>query len=717
MQSGRGTAQIGNQDGLLSRSHASIPTSSEEEGLELLGTASTTDDPDPISAHGEIDTRLLDYDSDTQQEDDAVSALDNTSATAMDTDQASLPATSPEMDATYVQCHAARTSSHKDLLISVSQDETFGKTVSVQSVCIGSLEDHGNLSCTFLGSRMMRGNETVNQSISSSIDPAKLICISCDTEHNIVGKDPIVVMLSDQNFVPFLNNTSRGCISVVRVENSSLLELYEMATEMFGNISFPEGSVFLVGSASHLSRSGTSLYAKDWTEVVALCTVKWRGVRICPLIPLITSECPGSIVRELCELTNWYSNVYDSNPLGFHEVWMEMVAAMEESSIGTTILDVMETYKLAMPSTLGSRTLDRPITFCSNNSRPVTCNGLPKDRCRELLGSLLNFLFDNFRACSRPETYLVRADANSKQSENCGSTVTLVGASNMGRSLAHFSDPCLSFDGITVAGWTPSPENVKQMIRAVEEKAKNSVAFVFDLLGNSSVRFEQFDGTTSLPFKTNGKYHLAGKVVTTPPEIFKKTVQAIAPIIQAKGSIPCIILPPLPRYLFARCCSDSSHCSNADDADYKSLLVSGFVRLKNELIKHLVGLGVTNFKVMDSGCVIPAAKNMSITDRLNELRNVTTSDGIHFTADGHKNMATRVTDCLKTLFSKPTKQSKSTTHFWRGFRSRRGSSLPRSTFGTSVWQGADPSRGGTGGRSRGGSHFRKPRGFHPYRKW
>jgi hypothetical protein len=328
----------------------------------------------------------------------------------MDTDQAAHPAPSSEMDATYFQCRAARMSSHKDLLISVSQDESFGKTVTVQSASIGSFEDHGNLTNTFLGSRMMRGNETVNQLISASVDPAKLICISCETEHSIIGKDPLVVMFSDQNFVPSLNCTSRECISVVRIENSSLLELYEMASEMFGSMTFPEGSVFLFGSASHLSRSGTSIYAKDWTEVVALCTGKWRGVRICPLIPLITSECPGIIVRELCELTNWHSNVYDSNPLGFHEVWMEMVAAM-------ATLDVMDSYKLALPSSLATRTLDRTVTFCSNNSRPVTCNGLPKDRCRELLGSLLNFLFKNFRACSRPETYGQMKHSNSPRNK------------------------------------------------------------------------------------------------------------------------------------------------------------------------------------------------------------------------------------------------------------------------------------------------------------
>jgi hypothetical protein len=158
MRTGQGTTPVGHQEETLSRSHTTIPTSSEAEGLELLGAFATTEEPDATSAHGDFDMRLLDYDSDTSKDDDAVSALDNTAATAMDTEQTALPATPPEMDATYVQCHAARISSHKDLLISVSQDETFGKTVSVQSACIGSLEDHGNLSCTFLGSRMMRGN-------------------------------------------------------------------------------------------------------------------------------------------------------------------------------------------------------------------------------------------------------------------------------------------------------------------------------------------------------------------------------------------------------------------------------------------------------------------------------------------------------------------------------------------------------------------------------
>jgi hypothetical protein len=47
--------------------------------------------------------------------------------------------------------------------------------------------------------------------------------------------------------------------------------------------------------------------------------------------------------------------------------------------------------------------------------------------------------------------------------------VTLVGASNLGQSLPHFSDLDLEFVGTTVPGWTPSPENITKMVSVVDE--------------------------------------------------------------------------------------------------------------------------------------------------------------------------------------------------------------------------------------------------------
>ncbi len=181
----------------------------------------------------------------------------------------------------------------------------------------------------------------------------------------------------------------------------------------------------------------------------------------------------------------------------------------------------------------------------------MTFLGLPKDRCDELLSLLLANIFTNFRACSRPEDYLARADEIAKESETTEQKVILVGASNLNRASRSFEAPDLIFENHSVPGWTPTADNVKKMSTLVEDKAKGGAAFVFDILGNSAVRFEQYDGTTSLPFKSNGRCHLGGRVVSTPTSIFKKVVENVLPIFKAKGHNACIIIPPL-RVTFFR---------------------------------------------------------------------------------------------------------------------------------------------------------------------
>jgi hypothetical protein len=94
---------------------------------------------------------------------------------------------------------------------------------------------------------------------------------------------------------------------------------------------------------------GTSAYARDWTEVVAICSSSWQGVRVCPLIPLIVTDCPGTIVRELSELSIWLEMVYDGNPQGLQDVWRGLIAAMDNCSAGSVALDVMESYKILLP--------------------------------------------------------------------------------------------------------------------------------------------------------------------------------------------------------------------------------------------------------------------------------------------------------------------------------------------------------------------------------
>jgi hypothetical protein len=147
----------------------------------------------------------------------------------------------------YYQCRSARLAGRQDTFVSVTLDSSFGKIVTVQSPPIGSFEDHCNIRGTFHGSRVLRGNVVVNESLSCSFDPAKMTCISCAREHGIIGKDPVVVLFSDQNFAASLACEREKCINIVRLENASLLDLFELAKEMFLHAVLPEGSIFMFG--------------------------------------------------------------------------------------------------------------------------------------------------------------------------------------------------------------------------------------------------------------------------------------------------------------------------------------------------------------------------------------------------------------------------------------------------------------------------------------
>ncbi len=173
------------------------------------------------------------------------------------------------------------------------------------------------------------------------------------------------------------------------------------------------------------------------------------------------------------------------------------------------------------------------------------------------------------------------------------------------------------------------------------------------------------------------------------------------PILREKGDAPCVIVPPIPRYLFARCCNEAGHCTNANSADYAETLLTGFLKLRNYLIRLLVTAGIKNFKVLDACCTTACATTANTKSRLTDLKNVTAKDGIHYVAAGYQNLAARSLSCLRSLLSEPPRQSKQVSHFRRGFRSTRGSKRAIATRHSHR-------------RGRGGNKPLHARGFHPY---
>ncbi len=114
------------------------------------------------------------------------------------------------------------------------------------------------------------------------------------------------------------------------------------------------------------------------------------------------------------------------------------------------------------------------------------------------------------------------------------------------------------------------------------------------------------------------------------------------------------------------------------EQDFAEKMLPGFVLMRNELIRHLVHSGLTDFKVLDSCSNTDCDTTASVPERIKGLRTSTATDGVHLTPKGYLTLARRATKCIKQMMAKPLKTNRrSHTFFWRGFRSTRGSSWAR----------------------------------------
>jgi hypothetical protein len=384
----------------------------------------------------ECDPTLLDNDSDSNET--RAPAVDDGMDVNMIVDNVITDQPDSTADPLYHQCKTARRMAYVERLVSVTNDGTFGTVVTSPSPQIGHLTDHDNLINTFHGSRIQKGNVTINQSVSISFDPANMACITCKTEHNIMNGNPITVIFSDQNCVSTIEGLNGACISVVRQEDASLEDLFELSREIFENHRVPEGSVFLYGSASYLSRVGTGTYAGDWVTVVSRAGKIWRGIRVCPMVPMILSDCPGTLAREIAEVAAWFAGIYENNPLGMFNTWSAVVSVTESLSVGGIALPHMDSYKISVPSSLSEQCTFTSMTFCAASTRPATLRGLPKDNLGVLVHSLIETVHRCFQTCAIPEIYLAR-DNNTAAVDAHVQKVVLLGASNLGRCASRFS--------------------------------------------------------------------------------------------------------------------------------------------------------------------------------------------------------------------------------------------------------------------------------------
>jgi hypothetical protein len=670
------------------------------------------------------------------------------------TPQAMDSQTGLDLGGVYRQCSNARVVGSNITVTRVGDEKFVTENLPVPR--IGSLDWTGDDAVlkTFHGGRISKNGRTTNECISASFDPRNLQCLGCDTPHSILSADePVTLVFSDQNFLPFLSGGPSNCIGIVRGENFTLGELGDIAAEILDKKLIQPGSVLLFGSASNLYRVGASNYINEWIHLVNRCSQRWPCVNICPLVPVCRSDCPGDLVREIEMLASWLGRIYANSTSGLLDSWRQLLRIYQATLDRSLPAAPPAVFRTALPTSLSLASL-QPHTFVFKDPVPDAIKGLDSSSTVSVVTSLLGALSRDFSVKYNAEVITSRYLAGIRDNGvaavgselKLGKHVVVIGASNMRRLV-----PVLTASGFTVtdlsrSSWLATEENISSLISSMTSVHLDpGFSVILELFSNSTFRFLQFDGSLSLPFKDGAGYHMGGDVTVCDDGTFLKLLDALKPVLISSQSAVKIIVPPLPRYIFHKCCRKSGHAANVDAEGHSIKLLDATSHFRELLVTSLRKMGVENFFVIDGVAGLlgfgPGERRPANADLVMDLKPIFHTDGVHYSEIGYRNLAKTAVEAMAGTISGTLKHhhleteaaistsappvqppAKKLTYNWRGFSSPVGSrgitTAVRSPPIIAAAAAGAPPRNVPHPQSRGGHHTGRlsVRGgkFHPY---
>jgi hypothetical protein len=380
-------------------------------------------------------------------------------------------------------------------------------------------------------------------------------------------------------------------------------------------------------------------------------------------------------------LSVWYTKVYGDNIQGLKDLWKCVITKTMERMVGFTLLESPEYFTIPLPGGLDPTCPDLPTTFATGTSRPSTLIGLDHRSLVEVLSVMSLTLSRDFNITVSTRARPVSTMGVGDIQENV-KRIVLVGASILKRVTPILIEEGYEVVDLCEPGWKISPESVTELENKVKQMASSSnTAFVLDLFGNSSFRATLFDGSTILPIKGAGGFHLPGEVGVCKEDIFARLVNAAKPVMDATGESLTVIVPPLPRYLHGPCCTNVAHCTNMGREGHKEMLLADTMGLRAILKRKTATISRGRHWVMDTCSAVHDPEQKTVAEKVEALRTAVAKDSVHLTADGYKNLARNIvvtvtklqtlsTVSAASLFTGPARRN-----FWRGFSSPVGSAL------------------------------------------
>jgi hypothetical protein len=102
---------------------------------------------------------------------------------------------------------------------------------------------------------------------------------------------------------------------------------------------------------------------------------RFKNVNVCPLTPVIRSDCSGTVVRDLEIFSTWLHKVYANNMRGLLDTWSAITHYAQQSATGSIPLAIEDTQKILLLANLVTPLLG-PTYFRFFCSTPVALTGM-----------------------------------------------------------------------------------------------------------------------------------------------------------------------------------------------------------------------------------------------------------------------------------------------------------------------------------------------------
>jgi hypothetical protein len=464
----------------------------------------------------------------------------------------------------------------------------YGGAISIPKNDIGSFRPSGE---AWGGAPHEKKIFSLKKVINFSFDPENMCCNSCPVEHRVLeplggggggsvssAPEPVVFVLADQAFpAALVPGPGGGCVGVVQLECGSINELVNLFLDVTRGCSIPAGSVLLVGSLSHLADTGLSAYASDLNDAAArIDRIFQGGIVVLPGLLIPPGEVNDPVLtKDLFDVLSWskrVAKVVRGGQTVMDSCFEELVGLLTRAGTGGGQAAYGGRHRL--PLELGSLTMVKWDTR-GQTGLPTGVCPLPTSAIIDVLNKLSN---DLHRALGTRNFNVAGLYGASKQFK-LGKNIVVIGASHAKRLNSVFKEAGEKTTFIETPSFRLLQKDVAAMTDTIQDELGDNLAdkvLLINAFDNSYFVAKTEDGHFIPPRKdSSGRYHVDGEISCAPLETAKQMLINSFPLLRKFAAIPKIILVPIPRYLYAPCCSDIEHVPNMESENHVEKLLEG----------------------------------------------------------------------------------------------------------------------------------------------